>query len=118
MGVNWIAMAALGRSVTGLSWPRFVRSQAPGAGLAALLGVGVALTVHGARSAHLGSIPVLAVGGATALVLAAAVMWSRSMPLLGTHGIWASRQAEQILRRVSSGGRRRDADGLAEVNPK
>ena len=118
MGTNWLAMAALGRSVTGLSWSRFVRSQAPGAALAALLGIVVALTVHGARSVHLGSIPVLAIGVLTALVLAAVVMWSRSLPLLGTHGIWASRQAEQLLRRLSAGRGRRDADALAEVNPK
>jgi PST family polysaccharide transporter len=118
MGANWLAMAALGRSVTGLSWPRFVQSQAPGAALAVVLGSAVALTVHGARSAHLGGIAVLAVGVGTATVLALVVMWSRSMQLLGSHGIWASRQAAQLLRRVSAARGRRDADGLAEVNPK
>src|SRR3954468_15143053 len=39
MGINWLTMAALGRSVTGLSWPRFVRSQAPGLVLAIVVGV-------------------------------------------------------------------------------
>ena len=30
MGINWATMAGLGRSVTGLSWARFVRAQMPG----------------------------------------------------------------------------------------
>jgi O-antigen/teichoic acid export membrane protein len=108
MGINWLTMAALGRSVTGLSWPRFVRAQAPGVLLAGLMGGIVAVAVQAARAADLGAMPVLGVAGLTAAAVgyAASRLWSEL--LLGPHGSWASRQAGEMLRqaltRVSRAG--------------
>jgi PST family polysaccharide transporter len=93
MGINWMMMAALGQKVTGLSWARFLRAHSPSVLFAALLAVGVGITVQAARASHLGKVGVLAVAGLTcALELYAA---SRLWPelLLGPHGAWASRQA-------------------------
>lgn len=119
MGLNWLAMAALGRAVTGLSWPRFVRAQTPGALLGVLIGGAAAVTVQATRAAHLGGIAVLIVGALTAAAVAFAVWWRRSELLLGPHGTWASRHVAELLRDVS--GRRArvrspNADALAEVN--
>jgi PST family polysaccharide transporter len=121
MGINWLAMAALGRSVTGLSWPRFVRAQAPGAFFAALIGALVAVTVHAARAAHLNGLIVLMVGGLTAAGVAVIVWRLESDLFLGPHGAWASEQARNVMRQGSRRfGRWRasDPDGLAKVNSK
>src|SRR5919112_1837890 len=63
MGINWMMMAALGQRVTGLSWSRFLRAHSPSVLFAALLAVGVGLTVQAARARHLGKVGVLAGGG-------------------------------------------------------
>jgi PST family polysaccharide transporter len=120
MGINWLTMAALGRSVTGLSWPRFVRAQAPGVLLAVLFGGAVAVTVQATRAAHLGGTAVLIAGGLTAAVVAFALWRLRSELFLGPHGTWASRYVAELLRDLSSRrGRVRSpsADALAKVNP-
>ena len=39
MGINWLNMAQLGRTVTGLDWGRFTRAQLPAAMLALVIGV-------------------------------------------------------------------------------
>ncbi len=110
MGLNWLSMAWLTRSVTGLSWRRFGQAQVPAALLAAVVGASVAVVVHWARGAHLGTIPLLIAAGlvATTVTLAAAKLLPELF--LGTHGIWAVRQAEGLLRR---GRRRRAAPGAA-----
>jgi hypothetical protein len=93
MGINWIMMAALGQKVTGLSWPRFLRAHSPSVLFAALLTVGVGITVQAARASHLGKLAVVAVAGLTcaAELYAASRLWPEL--LLGPHGTWATRQA-------------------------
>ena len=101
MCANWLTMAALGRSVTGLSWPRFVRAHVPGSLFAALIGVTVAITAQAARAAHFGKLPVLIVAGITAVAVAYAVLRAQSKLLLGPHGTWASKQAGELWRKGS-----------------
>jgi PST family polysaccharide transporter len=98
MAANWLAMAALSKSVTGLSWPRFVRAQVPGAVLAAAIGGTVALAVQAVRAAHLGNVAVLIAAGITAVVVTLAASRSRSELFLGAHGVWACRRVEEFLR--------------------
>jgi O-antigen/teichoic acid export membrane protein len=100
MGINWLMMAALGRSVTGLSWPRFVRAQAPGALLAAVTGATVAILVEAARAALLGKVAVLVVAGLAAAAVVYAASRLRSELLLGPHGAWASRRGGEMLQQV------------------
>jgi O-antigen/teichoic acid export membrane protein len=121
MGINWLTSTALSRSVTGLSWSRFLRAHAAGAVLAVLIGGPVALTVQAARAAHLGRIPVLIAAGLAAVVVT--VVGSKLAPelVLGPHGTWASKQAWGVLRRGSTRiGRLRkaNAEGLAKTNLK
>ena len=119
MGINWLWMASLGRSVTGLSWPRFFRAQAPGALFALLIGAAVALTVQAPRAAHLGRIAVLVVGGLTAVAVAFGAWRVRSERLLGPHGAWAVMRAEEFIRQgLQRLGRFQgaDPDGLAKAN--
>jgi O-antigen/teichoic acid export membrane protein len=101
MCINWLMMAALGRSVTGLSWPRFVRAQAPGVLFALVVGVPVAITVQATRAAHLGNVPILIAGGLTAAAVAFGVWRLGSESLLGPHGTWASQRAGEFLQRGS-----------------
>jgi len=111
MGFNWLAMAALSRSVTGLSWARFVRAQVPGALFAGLIGGTAGLAAQAARAAHLGNVPVLIAAGLTATAAAMAATWSHSALFLGPHGIWTSRRAEEFLRQGYRGiGRLRRED--------
>lgn len=105
MGINWITMAGLSRSVTGLSWARFARAQAPGALFAAAIGGSVALTVQAARAALLGKVPLLVVAGLTAAVVVFAVSRMRSELFLGPHGTWASQRAGEFLRRALGASR-------------
>jgi O-antigen/teichoic acid export membrane protein len=109
MGINWLTMAALGRSVTGLSWPRFVRSQAPGLVLAGVVAVATFPVVEMGRAIHLGKLPIMIAGGlaATLVTYAAAILRS---DLLGPHGNWAFKNAAHMLRQVTQvaqGGLRR-----------
>ena len=122
MGINWLMMAGLGRSVTGLSWARFAGAQAPGLLLAMLVGGAVALTVQGTRSVHLGGLAVLVVAGLTALVIAFGVWRLRPERLLGPHGAWASNMVDDLIRQGPRRfGRGRPpaagADALASANP-
>jgi PST family polysaccharide transporter len=119
MGINWLWMAALGRSVTGLSWPRFLRAQVPGALFALLIGVVVAVTVQAPRAAHLGGISVLVVGALTAAVMACVVWRARSELFLGPHGAWAATRVEEFSRLAFQrfgGPEAAELDGLAEGN--
>jgi O-antigen/teichoic acid export membrane protein len=115
MGLNWLSMAWLGRMVTGLSWARFVRAHTPAFLLAAIVALSAALAAHWARSAGLGTIPVLLVGGL--LAGATGLGAARLGPglLLGEHGTWAAGQAGRVIRRARRKGNRpkQAPDGLA-----
>jgi O-antigen/teichoic acid export membrane protein len=117
MCINWLTMAALGRSVTGLSWSHFVRAQAPGALLSVVIGGTVAIAVQAARAAHLGKVPVLIAAGLTAAAVVYAVSRLRGGLLLGPHGIWALARVGEFARRGSRRvtGREAGEDRLASV---
>ena len=124
MGINFLSMAALGRSVTGLSWSRFVRAHAPGALLASLISIATAAIAAATRAAHLGKVPVLAAAGLTAGAVGLAALRLQPELFLGPHGAWASQHAGELFRRGSDRLTRRrvaSADDLASVgkaNPK
>lgn len=113
MGLNWLSMAWLCRSVTGLSWLRFARAQVPAALQAAVIGAGAAVVAHWARAAHLGTIPVLLLAGAAAAVVAFAAARLRPGLFLGAHGTWAVDQARQLRRRGA--GRRTAPPGAGDT---
>lgn len=110
MGFNWLSMAWLGRSVTGLSWLRFARAQVPAALLAAVIAAGAAVVAHWARAANLGAILVLIVAGLAAVAVFFAASKLRPELFLGSHGIWAGGHAGELLR---GGARRRGAPAAA-----
>lgn len=124
MALNWLSMAWLARSVTGLSWPQFARAHAPALLLAVLIGSAAAVVVQGARLAHLGHLPILIAAALTAA--GAAYGASRLWPalFLGRHGTWAYQQGENLVRRGTNRTGSRPAanpDQLAsvgEANPK
>jgi PST family polysaccharide transporter len=121
MGINWLTMAALSRKVTGLPWSTFIRAQVPGAVLALLLGGSVLLVAKAARAADLGNLLVLLVTALTAMLVTFAVSRLRPEIFLGSHGAWASRQAEKFLRqglRRLGLHRSATAEGLAKANQK
>jgi PST family polysaccharide transporter len=103
MGINWLSMAWLGRSVTGLSWPRFLQAQLPAAFLAVVVGAAAAVVAHWARGAHLGTIPVLATAGVAAVAVTLGAAKLGPDLFLGSHGLWAITHAGELLR----GGRGR-----------
>ncbi len=114
MGINWLNMAQLGRTVTGLDWGRFARAQLPAAMLAAVIGVAAMLAAEAARSAHLGKVPVVLVAALAAATTALAASRLRPQLFLGQHGTWATRQGTALLRGGRAGhGARAEADGLA-----
>jgi O-antigen/teichoic acid export membrane protein len=117
MGSNWLFMAMLGRSVTDVSWRRFVQAQLPGALFAAVIGTAVALAVTAVRSLHLGNIPVLLTAALTAAVVVVVVSKLGPELFLGPHGKWAFRRGEETLRRASRrlGRLRTRAGGLAKA---
>ena len=99
MGINWLSMAWLARTVTGLSWPRFAGAHLPAAMLAGLIGISAALAAHAVRATHLGTIVTLVVAGITAAAVALVAFVVRPEPFLGQHGLWAYRLGQDILRR-------------------
>jgi PST family polysaccharide transporter len=116
MGINWLSMANLSRSVTGLSWGRFVRAHAPGALSAAVIGGTVSIAAEAGRAAHLGKIPLLITAALTAAAVIYAALRLRSKLFLGAHGTWASKQAGKFLRQASqrlAGQRGANANSLA-----
>jgi O-antigen/teichoic acid export membrane protein len=123
MGVNWLSMAWLSQSVTGLSWSRFARAHAPAALLATVIGGAVAVVAHAARAAHLGSALILLVAGVGAAAVIYTASRLRGDLFLGPHGAWASQRAGELLggRPYGLARRRGTGDGLASVgkaNPK
>lgn len=108
MSVNWLTMAGLSKSVTGLGWGRFARAHAPAGALAAVIGLAAAGAAAPARAAHLGNVPVLLAAGVAALVAAGLGTWLRPGLFLGPHGSWAYARAEELVRgKRRRGGRRR-----------
>jgi PST family polysaccharide transporter len=103
MAFNWVSMAWLTRSVTGVSWTRFLRAHIPAALLATLVALMAAATAHAGRSAHLKSLLVLAAAGVAAAGTAYAAARLRPAFWLGPHGTWALRRVEDLLRRRSAG---------------
>jgi hypothetical protein len=101
MGLNWLSMVQLSRSVTGLDWTRFVSAHAPAALLALVVGGAAAAGAGAGRSAQLGNVLILLTAGLAAAV--AAIVAVRFSPgiFLGRHGSWAYRQSEGLLRRRS-----------------
>jgi hypothetical protein len=102
MGINWLMMAALGRTVTGLSWPRFLQAHSPSLLFAALMGIAVAITVQAARASHLGNLGVLVVAGSTCAAVTFMAVRFRPELFLGSHGAWASRQALATVQGIVS----------------
>lgn len=100
MGLNWLSMAWLSRSVTGLSWRRFARAQAHAVLLAAAIGATAAVVAHWARAAQLGALGCLVASGLAALAVALIAAKMRPGLFLGPHGAWAFRQAEELFRRA------------------
>jgi PST family polysaccharide transporter len=116
MGINWLNMAQLGRTVTGLDWGRFARAHVAPALLAVVTGAVATLAAEVSRSAHLGAIPLVAVAGLAALLAAAAAARLSPALFLGPHGAWAWREGEALLRRRARKGSRAAAskpDALA-----
>jgi O-antigen/teichoic acid export membrane protein len=120
MGVNWLTMAELSRRVTGLSWPRFVRAQVPGAVFATLIGVTVAVAVGAVRAVHLGKLPVLIVAGLTAVAVTLGASKVRPEFFFGPHGVWASTRALEFFQPAArrAARRRADAEVLARAGSK
>jgi PST family polysaccharide transporter len=122
MGLNWLSMGWLGRSVTGLSWARFAKAQAPAMLLAAVIAGGVAVVAHGARAAHFGTIPVLITAGIAAVGVAITAFRLSPALFLGSHGTWAGAHVERLFRRrLGPGAVRRPAGerlaAASEANP-
>jgi len=115
MGINWLAMAQLSRSVTGLQWARFARAHAPAALLALVIGVAAAAAAEAGRAAHLGNLTTLLAAGLASAVAAFIGVRLRQGLFLGPHGSWAYAHGQQLLRGTSRrGGRRRpEAEELA-----
>ena len=99
MGINWLSMAWLSRSVTGLPWTRFARAHAPAALLATLIGGSTAVVAHAGRAAHLGKVPLLLAAGLTAVAVTFLAGKLQPAMFLGPHGRWAFKRAEELLRR-------------------
>jgi O-antigen/teichoic acid export membrane protein len=116
MGINWLSMAQLGRTVTGLDWGRFTRAHVPPALLAVVIAAAATLSAEASRSAHLGALPVIVVAGLVALLAGAAAAWLSPRVFLGPHGAWAWREGEALLRRKARAGATAaaaEADSLA-----
>jgi O-antigen/teichoic acid export membrane protein len=104
MAINWLNMAQLGRTVTGLEWGRFARAHLPPALLALVIGGAALLAAEAGRSARLGNLPVLLGSGAVAALAGFAASRLRPALFLGPHGTWTWQQAENLLRRRSGRG--------------
>ena len=116
MGVNWISMAWLGRSVTGLGWDRFARAHLAPALLAVVVAGGALVGAEAGRAAGLARLVVLLGAAGSAALIAGAPVRFRPSLLLGPHGTWALREATGMLgRRARRGARPRPpgADALA-----
>jgi PST family polysaccharide transporter len=103
MGINFLSMAQLSRTVTGLSWSHFARAHVPGLFLAASIGSAVSLVAVAGRAAHWSNIPILIASGLAAAAVTYAASRLRPELFLGPHGMWALRRVNELLRRRSRG---------------
>jgi hypothetical protein len=103
MGINWLNMAQLGRTVTGLDWGRFSRAHGPPALLALVIGVAALLAAEAGRAAHLSKLPILLGAGVAAALAGFTASRLRPALFLGPHGTWTYQQAEAVFRRRSRG---------------
>jgi O-antigen/teichoic acid export membrane protein len=117
MGINWLNMAQLGQTVTGLDWGRFTRAHMPATLLGVVVGAAALLAAEGSRSARLGPVPLVALCGLAALGAAGLAAWMRPALFLGPHGTWAWREAEAFLRRRALGGARQPAPETETLAP-
>jgi PST family polysaccharide transporter len=118
MGINWLNMAQLGKTVTGLDWARFVRAHLPAALLALVIAAAAVAGAQLSRAAHLGPIPLLLVAATVSAAAAAAAAWLSPALFLGPHGTWARQEVEALVRRRARAGARKgapDAEHLAPV---
>ena len=117
MGFNWLSMAQLGRSVTGLDWGRFARAHTAAVLLALVIGAATILAAEAARAAHLGKVPVLFGAGLAAALAAFGAVWLLPTLFLGPHGTWAIHQGQGVLRQRGRRGSRHaaEAEGLASI---
>lgn len=114
MGVNWLAMAQLSRSVTDLGWGRFGRAHVPAALLALVIAMTAAATAQAGRAAQWGNLPILVVATLASAVAASIAAWMRPELFLGPHGNWVFARGQELLRRGSHRTRPgQDAEGLA-----
>lgn len=100
MCFNWLSMAWLAGSASGLSWSRFARAHAPAALLTLLIIGPVAFIALAGRAAHIGNIPTLVAAGVGAALVSCAAWRLKPALFLGPHGIWASRSMEELGRRA------------------
>ena len=124
MCLNWLSMAWLGRSVTGLSWARFFQAHVPAAMVTIVVGPAAAVIAQQARGLEVGAVPVLMVSGLVAA--GAALVATRLGPglFLGPHGLWAVNNGLRLLRRgprrraKAASGRGEELAPAAEANSK
>jgi PST family polysaccharide transporter len=99
MAFNWLSMAWLTRTMTGVTWTRFLNAHVPAALLAMLVAATAAATAQVARSAHLKGPVVLVICGIAVLAVTYAAGRSRPDIWLGPHGTWAFRRIDDVRRR-------------------
>jgi O-antigen/teichoic acid export membrane protein len=118
MGINWLNMAQLGRTVTGLDWTRFARAHTPAVLLALVIGGAAILAAEAGRALHLGKLPIVLAAGLVAAGAGFAASRLGPALFLGPHGAWAYQQGEALLRRRARGGARPpavEAESLGSV---
>ena len=98
MGVEWLSMAQLGRSVTGLDWTRFAAVHLPGTLLALVVGSAAAFSAGAARTSDFHTVAVLIVTVLSTATAAGVAVWLKPGIFLGRHGTWAMTQAAGLLR--------------------
>jgi PST family polysaccharide transporter len=99
MAFNWLSLAWLCRSVTGLTWMQFVGAHAPSARLAGAVALGAVAVAGIARVAHPGPLAVVVVSGIGAAGAAFLLirLWPRFW--LGPHGTWLLERVKELVRR-------------------
>ena len=122
MAFNWLSMAWLAGSVTGVSWGRFLAAHVHGAVLATAIWAAATAAAAASRGGHLPPIVTLLISGLAAVVVTLAV--GRLWPdvFLGSHGRWSVGQLNNMFRRTRarSAAQSRPNDELAmeKASPK
>jgi O-antigen/teichoic acid export membrane protein len=97
MGVEWLCMAQLSRSVTRLDWTRFIAVHVPGTLLALVIGVAAAASAAAAHTRDLPAVAVLLLTCLGAATVGGFAVWLYPGIFLGRHGTWAIAQAANLL---------------------